>query len=186
MKLITPILFSMMSLVACGKHDESKPAPKSVEPTPNVGSAAASPPAMGTEKTGGVPGSENLAPLAGLMAQLDTESKSRPAAKVTVERAFEAIKASGLEVGEPQQVLGKTALAKYCVASRIQPAIGVSICEYETAAQAKAGGAYMDKHFKGLAPDAARVVNGTTLLTVANATSHEDVRERVLTIFKSL
>ncbi|MBA3392568.1 MAG: hypothetical protein H0T89_07990 [Deltaproteobacteria bacterium] len=183
---LSSLVLSSVFLVACGKSDDPKPAPKAVEPATATAGSAGPAPAMGTEKTGGVPGSENLAPLAGLMAQLETEAKSRPAAKVTAERAFEAIKAAGLEVGEPQQVLGKTALAKYCAAARIEPAIGVSVCEYETAEQAKAGGAFMDKNFKGLAPDAARVINGTTLLTVANATGHEDVRKRVLALFKSL
>ena len=44
----------------------------------------------------------------------------------------------------------------------------------------------MDSRYAKLVPDAVREVNGDTLVTVANASQHRDVRDQVLETFKAL
>lgn len=134
----------------------------------------------------GVPGSQNLAPLARLAPVMNREARSRPAVRVTADHVFAALTSAGVEIRNQKQVLATTANAAYCALGVTGDSIAVAVCEYPSPAVAKAGLAMLDSRYRKLVPDAVRRINGTTLITVANASSHKDVRDKVLGVFMSL
>ena len=133
-----------------------------------------------------MPGSQDLAPLANVGQRMGLEATERPHVKVTTEHVFAALKNRGVTFASQHQVLATTAAASYCSLGVTTESIAIAVCEYPTAKAAEAGRQLLDSHYRSLVPDAERVINGTTLVTVANASAHRDVRDRVLETFKSL
>lgn len=163
-------------LASCSR---SQPAP---QPTPTPVAVA---PVTATDQIG-QPGSTNLAPLAGLPHELDDESAHRPTVKVTVEKLFAALQAKGIKLAAQHQVLATAAAASYCQLGITPDTIGIAVCEYPSHEAALEGRKMMDSRFAKLVPDAVREVNGATLVTIANASQHRDVRDQILTTFKTL
>src|SRR5262245_7364462 len=60
------------------------------------------------------PGSQDLAPLAGLGAALHREAAERPRVKVTADQVFASLAAHGIALASKKQVLATTAQAAYC------------------------------------------------------------------------
>jgi hypothetical protein len=165
--------FVAICLVASCHRTDPSPPPTTVEPAP-------------AQDTIGQPGSQDLAPLAGLPAQLGDESQHRPHSKVTVEHVFDALGAKGITLVTRHQVLASAAAASYCALGVTQDTIAIAVCEYPSHEAAVAGRSMMASHYARLVPDAVREINGNTLVTVANAAQHRDVRDRVLDTFKAL
>lgn len=168
----TTILF-VLATAACSRSDVPAPSP---QPSP--------PPAV--DESPGPVGSKDLAGLAGIAARLHDESHQRPAVKVKAEALFEALATRGIALTSTKQVLAATAAADYCALGVTAESVAVAVCEYKTLEAARAGKKLLETHYGKLVPDAVRALNGTTLLTVANGTSHRDVRDRVLDTFATL
>jgi hypothetical protein len=171
-------LVAITLLASCSR---SKPAP---QPAP-IAEAPGTAPITATDPIG-QPGSTNLAPLAGLPHELDDESAHRPGVKVTVEKLFSALDAKGIKLATQHQVLASAAAASYCQLGVTPDTIAIAVCEYPSHDAALAGRKMMDGRFSKLVPDAVREVNGATLVTIANASQHRDVRDQILTTFKTL
>jgi len=151
--------------------------------------AAPPPPAPATAMapvTTDVPGSKDLAPLQQLGVRLSDEKAHRPAVKVPADKLFAALAQQGIALANHHQVLAAAAAAQYCDLGVTKETIAIAVCEYATAAQAQQGKALMDKRYAKLVPDAVRAVNGSTLVTVANASSHPELRDRITHTFLSL
>lgn len=162
----------VLALAACNRTPEPAPSP------------TASP--VSSPTTPGAPGSQNLAPLAGIAVRMHEEAAQRPAASVTAERLFDALTARGIELASKKQVLAATAQASYCALGVTRESIAIAVCEYASQDAAVAGKEFLDARYAKLVPDAVRSLNGNTLVTVANGTGHPAVRDRVLDTFKSL
>lgn len=143
-------------------------------------------PALAAPTSPGVPGSEDLAPLAHLAPELSAEAAHRPTAAVPAERVFDALAAAGVQLSTKHQVLATTAAASYCMLGVTADTVAIAVCEYPTHDAAVAGEHLLDDRYRKLVPDAKRAVNGQTLVTVANAEHHAAVRDRVFETFKSL
>jgi len=169
--------FALLALVvasACHRR-EAPPAP-----------AVAEPPAMAEEKIG-QPGTLDTGTLAQLPNMLGGEARDRPAAtKVSIEHLFSALDAKGIKLVSQHQVLAAAAAASYCSLGVTKDTVAIAVCEYQTHEQAVAGAKMMNERYAKLTPDAVRAVNGNTLVTVANASQHRDVRDQVLETFKAL
>jgi phenylpyruvate tautomerase PptA (4-oxalocrotonate tautomerase family) len=159
----------VLALAACKR--EPAPAPSAPPPAPT---------------TVGAPGSQNLAPLAGIAVRMHEEAASRPAVSVTAEELFDALAARGIELQSKKQVLAATAQASYCALGVTRESVAIAICEYASQDAARAGKELLDSRYGRLVPDAVRSLNGATLVTVANGTGHPAVRDRVLETFRSL
>jgi hypothetical protein len=149
-------------------------------------SPSAPPPEPTTPVTAGAPGSQNLAPLAGLSARMQEEATRRPAVEVTAEALFRALGERGITIASQKQVLAATAQASYCALGVTAETIAIAVCEYATREAAAAGKRLLDTRYAQLVPDAVRALNGTTLITIAHGARHRDVRDRVLETFQSL
>jgi hypothetical protein len=161
----------VLALAACTRTDE--PAPTTA-------------PAPTTPTTIGAPGSQNLAPLAGIAVRMHEESAQRPHVKVTAETLFDALAARGISFASKKQVLAATAQASYCALGVTRESVAIAVCEYVDQDAARAGKQLLDTRYAKLVPDAVRSVNGNTLVTIANGTGHPAVRDQVLETFKSL
>ena len=148
--------------------------------------AAPPPPPVTTAVTTDVPGSQDLAPLQTLGVRLSDEVKHRPAVKVPAEKLFAALSQGGIALASHHQVLAAAAAASYCDLGVTSETIAIAVCEYASAAEAQKGKALMDERYAKLVPDAVRSVNGQTLVTVANGSSHPELRDRVIHTFLSL
>ncbi len=164
----------VLALAACKHHEAAPPAP------------AAKPQDLGAPTAVGVPGSQNLAGLSELGTRLSQESSHRPTVKVTPEHLFGALAERGITLAAQHQVLASTAGASYCTLAVTVDNIAIAVCEYPSQKDAIAGEHLMNTRYKQLVPDAVREINGNTLVTVANASSNRDVRDRVIETFKSL
>lgn len=162
----------VLALAAC-KSDPSPPR-----------SVAAPPPPAPT--TVGVPGSQDLAPLAHLGARLHEESAHRPRVDVPAERVFRALADRGVAFASEKQVLATTAHASYCALGVTAETVAIAVCEYPSPEAAAAGKRLLDTHYAKLVPDAVRAVNGNTLVTIANSHRHPEIRDQVLATFQSL
>jgi hypothetical protein len=169
--LLTVCLFA-----AC-KHDTAPP--------PAPAPAPQTQPALAADTTG-VPGTKDLAGLQALPPMMNAEAAHRPAVAVPAEKLFDALAQHGVDVANKHQVLAKTAAASYCMLGTADGTIGVAVCEYPSHDAALAGQKLMDERYKKLVPDAVRAINGSTLVTVANAEHKPAVRDRVLETFKAL
>jgi len=167
----TLVTLSICLFAAC-KHDV--PAPPSHEPPP-----------MAADTTG-APGSQDLAPLARLTPVMASESSHRPAVKVPAEKLFDTLASQGIEIASKHQVLATVAAASYCMLGVTKDTVAIAVCEYPSHDAAVAGQKLLDARYRKLVPDAVREVNGSTLVTVANADHHPGVRDRVFETFKSL
>ncbi|MEO8842803.1 MAG: hypothetical protein ABI591_06560 [Kofleriaceae bacterium] len=169
--------FALLALAfasACHRHQPA-PAP-----------AVAEAPVVAEEKIG-QPGTLDTGTLAQLPNMLGGEAKDRPAAtKVSIEHLFSALDAKGIKLVSQHQVLAAAAAASYCSLGVTKDTVAIAVCEYPTHEQAVAGAKMMNERYAKLTPDAVREVNGNTLVTVANASHHRDVRDQVLETFKAL
>ncbi len=164
-------LLPLLALAACSRHHDPKPPP----PAP----PAAAP------ITQGVPGSQDLAPLQQLGARLSDEKSHRPVAHAA-DRLFAALGAQGITLSSHHQVLAATAAASYCDLGVTGDAIAIAVCEYDSAAAAAKGKQLLEQRYSKLVPDAVRTLHGSTLVTVANASSHPELRDRVIHTFLTL
>ena len=174
-------IYFVVALAACKSepNPQSQPQPQPAAPQPR-----AVEPAHAT--TSGAPGSQNLAPLAGVSARMREESSARPQVKVSAEALFDALGERGIVLARRQQVLAVTAQAAYCALGVTDDSIAIAVCEYESQAAARAGKRLLDTRYAKLVPDAVRVLNGNTLVTVANGTQAPARRDQVLATFRSL
>ena len=163
-------LLLLLATAACSRHETPRPQP--------------APPAV-APITQGVPGSQDLAPLQQLGARLSEEKSHRPESKIS-DRLFDALGKQGITLSSHHQVLATTAAASYCDLGVTGDAIAIAVCEYDSAAAAAKGKQMMDERYAKLVPDAVRTVHGQALVTVANAGSHADVRDRVIHTFMTL
>lgn len=168
---------TVWALGACSHRDAAPPP----SPAPAPAHVAAT-----TPLTTGVPGSKDLAPLQQLGVRLSDEAKHRPAVKVPADRLFAALSHDGITLASHHQVLAAAAAAQYCDLGVTKETIAIAVCEYATAAEAQKGKTFMDQRYAKLVPDAVRTVNGSTLVTVANGSSHPELRDRVVHTFLSL
>jgi hypothetical protein len=106
--------------------------------------------------------------------------------KVPAEKLFAALAQQGITLASHHQVLATAAAATYCDLGVTSETIAIAVCEYTTAADAQHGKALMDQRYAKLVPDAVRTINGSTLVTIANAHSHPELRDRVVHTFLSL
>lgn len=166
-------LLSVCLLAACKPHQSAPPPPAPAQP----GFAA---------DTQGVPGSKDLQGLAALPPLMTDESAHRPTVKVPIEKLFDALAQHGVELASKHQVLARTAGAAYCMLGVTRDTVAIAACEYPSHDAAVAGEKLLDTHYKKLVPDAVRAINGSTLVTVANADSHPAERDRVFATFKAL
>jgi hypothetical protein len=174
----------LIALAAC-KSDRRPPAPPPPLPAPTP--AAKPMPALETmPSTSGAPGSQNLAPLAGLATRMHDESSQRPHVKVTAEAVFDALTKRGIALASTKQVLAATAAASYCALGVTDDSVAIAICEYTSADAARAGKRLLDTRYAKLVPDAVRALNGNTLVTVANGAHVPARRDEVLATFRSL
>jgi hypothetical protein len=158
---------------------------KEAPPAPTPVAVAPAPATMAEDKIG-QPGTTDVGALAELPNMLGTEAKDRPQVKVTVEKLFSALDAKGIKMKVQHQVLAATAGASYCSLGVTADTIAIAVCEYPTPAAAIAGQKMMNTRYAKATPDAVREVNGSTLVTVANASTHHDVRDQVIETFKAL
>jgi hypothetical protein len=168
--------FALLALVfasACHRK-EAPPAP-----------AVAEAPTIAEDKIG-QPGTVDTGTLGQLPNMLGGEAKDRPQTKVSVEHLFSALDAKGIKLVTQRQVLAAVAAASYCSLGVTKDTVAIAVCEYKTHEEAVAGAKMMDARYAKLTPDAVREVNGNTLVTVANASQHRDVRDQVLETFKAL
>lgn len=160
----------VLAVAACKRADE--PAP--------------SPPPASAPTTIGAPGSQDLAPLAGIAVRMHEEAAQRPQVKVTADAVFDALAARGVSLASKKQVLAATAQASYCALGVTAESVAIAVCEYASQDAARAGKQLLDTRYAKLVPDAVRSLNGNTLVTVANGTGHPAVRDQVLETFSSL
>ncbi|HTR55189.1 MAG TPA: hypothetical protein VMJ10_31115 [Kofleriaceae bacterium] len=121
---------------------------------------------------------KDLGPLA---ARLQYEAAHRPTSGLRAERVLDAIDAAGLQLADRKQFLGLTAHASFCAGGTTRDGVGISICEYDSAAAATAAKAYVDRQYAFA--DATRTAHGSALLTVIG--SHE-ATERAVHAFEAL
>jgi hypothetical protein len=161
---------SLLLIVALGacSHRESK----------------APPPPPAAPATQGIPGSQDLAPLANLGVKLATEAKHRPAVKVPAEKLFAALAKQGITLASHHQVLATTANASYCDLGVTSDTVAIAVCEYATPEAAQQGKHLLDTRYARLVPDAVRTINGSTLVTVAG--THHATRDEVIHTFQTL
>jgi len=159
-------LLFIMALAACSHHESKAPVPASAPVST------------------GVPGSQDLAPLANLGARLSSEARHRPVVKVPAEKLFGALAEHGITLASHHQVLATTANASYCDLGVTKDTVAIAVCEYPSEAAAKQGKQLMDTRYAKLVPDAVRTVNGSTLVTVAG-TQHA-TRDAVIHTFQTL
>lgn len=159
-------LLFIMALAACSHHESKAPVPASAPVST------------------GVPGSQDLAPLASLGAKLSSEAKHRPAVKVPAERLFDALARQGITLAAHHQVLATTANASYCDLGVTKDTVAIAVCEYPSAEAAQQGKHLLDTRYAQLVPDAVRTINGSTLVTVAG-TQHA-TRDEVIHTFQTL
>ena len=168
-----------LGIAACSSHHhDPNPAKANVVPQPAEPAMAAT--------SEGPPGSQDLAPLADLGNRLGAEGQHRPAVAVTPEKLFTALAGKGVKLQTQHQVLASVAAASYCALGVTTDSVAIAVCEYPTHRDAEAGRAMLDRRYAKLVPDAVRAVNGSTLVTVANAGSRPELRDRVLTTFAAL
>jgi len=178
MRTVHTICF-VMALAACKKADSTPPSTQSPSPAP-----ASAPTSAPT--TVGAPGSQNLAPLAGVATRMHDESAKRPRVKVTAEAVFDAVTHHGITLTSTKQVLAATAAASYCALGVTEDSMAIAVCEYVSPESARAGKRLLDMRYAKLVPDAVRVINGNTLVTVANGAHVPARRDQVLDTFRSL
>jgi hypothetical protein len=161
-------LLVVLALGACS-HRETKAPP---------------PPPPAAPQTQGIPGSQDLAPLANLGVRLDTEAKHRPLVKVPAEKLFAALAKQGITLASHHQVLATTANASYCDLGVTKDTVAIAVCEYPSHAAAEQGKQLMDTRYAKLVPNAVRSINGSTLVTVAGTQTAE--RDEVIHTFLAL
>ena len=164
-------LLLLAAIAACSHKQDHTPPP--------------APPPASAPITQGVPGSQDLAPLQQLGARLSDEKSHRPAAHAA-DKLFAALGEQGIVLASHHQVLAAVAGADYCDLGVTGEAIAIAVCEYDSASAAAKGKQMLDGRYAKLVPDAVRTVHGATLVTVANASSHPELRDRVLHTFMTL
>jgi hypothetical protein len=97
----------------------------------------------------------------GLLGELTREAAQRPQKQPTIETVLSAFEKAGIPIARQQQVLATPIAAKYCVAAASKTGLNMSLCEFGTPDEAKAG---MDK-----SQHVFRALKGRTLV-VANCT----------------
>ncbi|MFT3697076.1 MAG: hypothetical protein QM831_28295 [Kofleriaceae bacterium] len=167
--------FVAILLAACSKAPAEHKQAAAQQPAPTM-----------AEDKIGMPGSQDLAGLSNLPATLQTEKDSRPGAKVTADKVYAALDAKGIKMVSHHQVLASIAGAQYCELGATADTIAVSVCEYATHDAAVAGRKMMNERYSKLVPDAVREVNGSTLVTIANASRHADTRAQMIQTFQQL
>jgi hypothetical protein len=159
--------------VACKHETAAPPPPTSAQP------------GFVNDPTG-IPGTKDLQGLAALPPLLNDETSRRAPVKLPVEKVFDSLAQQGIELTNKHQVLARVAAASYCVLGVTKDTVAISVCEYPSHDAAVAGAKLLDTRYAKLVPDAKREINDTTLVTVANAETHRDERDRIFSTFKAL
>ena len=168
---------SVCLLFAACKHEAAAPPTPAAQPQQQPGFV--------NDPTG-IPGTKDLQGLAALPPMLSNETANRAAVKLPVEKVFDSLAQQGIELTNKHQVLARTAAASYCMLGVTKDTVAIAVCEYPSHDAAVAGEKLLDSRYAKLVPDAKREINGATLVTVANADTHRDVRDRIFTTFKAL
>lgn len=163
------LVIAIGALGACSHRETKAPPP---------------PPPPSAPTTQGIPGSQDLAPLANLGAVLSSEAKHRPTVKVPAEKLFDALAKQGIALATHHQVLATTANASYCDLGVTKDTIAIAVCEYPSEAAAQKGKQLLDGRYAKLVPDAVRTINGSTLVTVAG--TRTATRDEVIHTFQML
>src|ERR1700761_3308182 len=114
---------SVCLLFAC-KHEAATP------PAPAPAAAASQPQQQGfANDTQGVPGTKDLQGLAALPPLLTNETSHRATVKLPVEKVFDSLAQSGIELTTKHQVLARTAAASYCELGVTKDTVAIAVCE---------------------------------------------------------
>jgi hypothetical protein len=167
---------SVCLLFAACKHEAAAPPAPAAQPQQ---------PGFVNDPTG-IPGTKDLQGLAALPPLLSNETSHRATVKLPVEKVFDSLAQQGIELTTKHQVLARTAAASYCMLGVTKDTVAIAVCEYPSHDAAVAGQKLLDARYAKLVPDAKREINGATLVTVANADTHRDERDRIFTTFKAL
>jgi hypothetical protein len=126
---------------------------------------------------------ENLS----LYGRLAREAESRPAGAVRTEALVAALKDHGIPVARSRQVLGKTLNARYCGIAVTGAGLVASVCEFDSALDARAALKDSEQRFGKAMPDRRLMTNGKSLLTIANlrAAGEQEARS-IAAIFTAL
>lgn len=174
-KLLTPVIgrgavaLLLACLHGCHSGDTSRESMSSAAPASlaAVDRLPVSPP---------LPGDNDPAPASPaprpeestLGGQLSHEAMARPTGAVRSEDLVAALKSHGVTVARTRQVLGKTLHAGYCAIAVTASGLVASVCEYESAAAARAGLADSETRFGKSMPNRRLLTNGKSVLTIAN------------------
>ena len=102
-----------------------------------------------------------------IAGRLQFEAEHRPTDAIKAEAVFAALTKAGLPLTDgPRQYVGVIAGASYCVGGQTADGLGVSVCEYLSAAKAVEGKAAVEKRFAHLTPVRDIIVRGATTLTL--------------------
>ena len=119
------------------------------------------------------------------MEQLAAEAGSRSKDAETI--AIETVVAKcGLAFDAPQQVLGRTVLAKYCATARSNEGLIITVCEFPTAEQAARGAAEVTSVRGKLAGWQSKLRKKSLLEVVARSDAKKESVDVVLAAFEAL
>lgn len=104
-------------------------------------------------------------PAGGLVGELQRQALDRPKGTVTVEQVLMAIGDAGVKLEPHKQVLATALRAHYCEVASTTAGLGMSICEYDDLAQAKAGRERSETQFAAFGKRTL-VLNEKTLLSL--------------------
>jgi hypothetical protein len=122
----------------------------------------------------------------GLLGELGREAAQRPKTEPTVDTVLAAFEVAGVHIDRKQQVLATPVGARYCVAASSKVGLNMSLCEYATADDAKAGRDKSLQVFKTLKGRSLFVQNATLLTLIAPPTTAIAVERDLATkVFRS-
>jgi hypothetical protein len=176
--------------MGCSKKDPAV-APAEAGATAATTAAAASAAASDVDGASASPAASALNPRLPLGNRLGIERASRPGPTVhpTAEEAFAAFTKAGVQLQEPKQHLASEYGARFCVGSKSMDAnIGLSICEYPDATEAKAGQTTATTMFKDMKNRTVYLNKNTTmiLLEVVHTPDNDAMTKKLVTAFQSL
>ncbi len=134
------------------------------------------------------PTSAGIGAGGGIVAELQREASDRPKDTPSADRVLKTFADAGVAMQSTKQVLATALRAHYCEVASTTAGLGMSICEFDDADQAKAGRVRSETEFKAFGKRT-MVVNAKTLLSlnpmVDNAKVEEE-KEKVIALFTQL
>jgi len=114
---------------------------------------------------------------AGLAARLGAEHAARPTGGAArAEGVLTALEAAGVKIAQPQQYLGTSVKATYCIGGRTGSGLAVAVCEYPDAVAARAGRSVSLKKFAGATNREVHVRGALTLTLTGSGAAEEKAR----------